>query len=108
LFAILRRVRQFPMLRPALHAVVVIDAKQASPAEYPALFPIQRLSPHIGTVFEFGGRNWKHLSLLFAYTDMPGSLSWSILDLPETSRTGAEVAKERHEPRVRFPAQGSD
>jgi putative methyltransferase (TIGR04325 family) len=138
LFAILRRVREYPIVRPALNAVVgyrrpfatfadaaaaivgyeggghidsryialtVRDAKNARPADYPALFHIQRLLPQIGTVFDLGGGIGNIFYCYSKYVDMPKSLSWSIFDLPETSRTGAKLAKERNEPRLRFAAQ---
>jgi putative methyltransferase (TIGR04325 family) len=80
------------------------DSSKVLPSDYPVLFYIQGLLPQIRTVFDLAGGLGNAFYCYSRHMDMPSSLSWSILELPETSRTGAELAKERDEPRVRFAA----
>ncbi len=88
--------------------LTVRDAEKVRPADYPALFHIQRLMPQIRTVFDLGGGIGSIFYCYVKYLDAQAGLSWRILDLPETSRTGAEIAKERNEPRLRFAVQWSE
>jgi putative methyltransferase (TIGR04325 family) len=63
---------------PNYIALTVRDAKKARPADYPALFHIQRLLPQIGTVFDLGSGIGNIFYCYSKYTDMPSSLSWYI------------------------------
>jgi putative methyltransferase (TIGR04325 family) len=80
------------------------NAKKARPSDYPALFYIQGLLPQIGTVFDLAGGLGNAFYCYSKYMDMPVGLSWRVLELPEQRRIGAELAKERNEPRVHFAA----
>ncbi|HEY4849138.1 MAG TPA: methyltransferase, TIGR04325 family [Methylocella sp.] len=81
------------------------NAKKARPSDYPALFHLQRLLPQIRTVFDLAGGLGNAFYCYSKYMDMPAGLSWRVLELPETSRIGAELAKERNEPRLHFAAK---
>jgi putative methyltransferase (TIGR04325 family) len=80
-------------------------AKKARPSDYPVPFHIQRLLPQIRTGFDLAGGLGSAFYCYSKYMAMPVGLSWRVLELPEASRIGAELAKERNEPRLHFAAK---
>ncbi|MCI0466815.1 MAG: methyltransferase, TIGR04325 family, partial [Beijerinckiaceae bacterium] len=88
--------------------LTVRDAEKLRPADYPALFHMQRLLPRIKTVFDLGGGIGSIFYLYMKCLDVPEDFKWRILDLPETSRRGAELAKERGDSRLGFAAEWAE
>lgn len=94
LFAILGRVREFPIVRPGTNAV--------SAASVPA--PLSRSRRRPWQAMRAGGHtgpNYIAQTVRGAEKARPADYP----DLPEISRNGAELAKERNEPRLRFAAR---
>lgn len=63
--------------------------------EYPVLYWLDRLMPDVHSVFDFGG----HVGILYygfsRYLDFPSDFRWTVLDVPEVRRRGAEIAAEK-------------
>ncbi len=85
--------------------LTVRDARKARPSDYPAMFYIQGLLPQIRIVLDLAGGIGNAFYCYSKYMDMPAGLNWRIVELPEQIRIGAELAKERNEPRLHFAAK---
>jgi len=91
------------------HARILMGtADEASPSDYPALFYIQPLLPHLRTVFDFGGNVGNLFYCYSKYLGIPSDLTWIVYDLPENNRIGEQIAKDHGERRLRFTDRLSD
>jgi putative methyltransferase (TIGR04325 family) len=83
------------------------------PHDYPVLFWLRRWLVPGGKVFDLGGYTGSQFHAYRPYLDNPGSLDWTVCDVPKVVERGRELAKERGYRRLRFTdcaedAEGSD
>jgi len=83
-------------------------AESARPSDYPALFHIQTVLPHIRSVFDFGGNAGNLFYGYSRYLELPQNLAWTVYDLPKNLDVGARLAKEKREGRLRFTGNFTD
>jgi len=82
-------------------------------SDYPVLFHLAPLLPHLRSVFDLGGNVG---NLFYAYQSQlafPTTLRWTVYDLPVKKPLAEKLAAERGETRIRFTtnlaqASGSD
>jgi putative methyltransferase (TIGR04325 family) len=71
-------------------------------SDYPVLFHLAPLAPHLRHVFDLGGNVG---NLFYAYQTkltFPPRLRWTVYDLPMKKPLGEKLATERGEARIRF------
>lgn len=83
-------------------------AQSLRPSDYPALFHIQPLLPHIRKVFDFGGNAGNLFYSYSNYLKLPSDLVWTVYDLPKNRDAGVRLAKEKNETRLRFTGRLND
>jgi putative methyltransferase (TIGR04325 family) len=88
--------------------ILMKTIEQATPSDYPALFFLQPIVPLIRTVFDFGGNVGNLFYCYSKYLDLPSDFSWTVYDLPKNIETGAQIANEAGERRLRFTNSLSD
>jgi putative methyltransferase (TIGR04325 family) len=80
-------------------------SESARLSDYPALFHMQPLLPSLRTVFDFGGNVGNLFYCYSRYLALPNDLIWTVYDLPNNLKTGATIACEKSERRLRFTGQ---
>ena len=80
-------------------------SENARLSDYPALFHMQPLLPSLRTVFDFGGNVGNLLYCYSRHLALPDDLIWTVYDLPNNLKTGATIACEKGERRLRFTGQ---
>ena len=110
--------RVFPDLAAAQHVVVryarsgadsgvnasaLQDLMSATrPSDYPVLFHLSRLPLEGLRVFDLGGTMGNIFYLYDRYLNFPGSLHWTVHDLPGHMSRGRDLARQRAETRLEF------
>lgn len=68
---------------------------KAFPSDYPVLFWLSRLLPHIGSVFDWGGHIGISYYTYAKYLDFSKRLRWHVGDVPQIVKAGRELAASR-------------
>lgn len=87
--------------------------KVARPSDYAALFHLQRLLPNINILFDLGGNVGNLYYCYTSYLTFTERFSWKVLDLPENTTRGRNLALNRGANQLSFAntwseANGSD
>jgi putative methyltransferase (TIGR04325 family) len=82
-------------------------ADKAYPSDYPALFHIQTVLPHLRSLFDFGGNVGNLFYCYSKYLELPPELIWTVYDLPKNNEIGEQLARNHGETRLRFTDQFS-
>jgi len=88
--------------------VKIPEADRARPGDYAALFYMQQNLSHISSVFDLGGNVGNLFYCYLKYLAISPEFTWMVYDLPKTIAAGEQIAKERHETRLRFTNQLRD
>ncbi len=76
--------------------------------DYPVLFWMTSLMRGPVRIFDFGGHCGTHFYGYSRYLSYPPEIDWTVCDLEEIVRLGADIARERGEERIRFTTRISD
>jgi putative methyltransferase (TIGR04325 family) len=82
-------------------------SEKARPSDYVALFYIQQISSEIHNIFDLGGSVGNLCYCYEKYINFPANMKWTVFDLPETLRYGAEISAERHNKFLNFSGEFS-
>ncbi|MGJ4940743.1 TIGR04325 family methyltransferase [Bradyrhizobium sp. HKCCYLS1011] len=83
-------------------SVKIPEAEKPRPGDYAALFHLERVASEVHRVFDLGGSVG---NLFYCYSKQlhfPSDLRWTVFDLPETNKIGAELARSIQEERLHF------
>lgn len=90
---------------PNYLAVKVPEAEKPRPGDYAALYHIERLTPHVRSVFDVGGSVGNLFYCYSRYLDFSSDLRWTVYDLPDTNELGKNLAESNNETRLHFTDQ---
>jgi len=85
------------MVRMYMHTL-----HRARPSDYPVLFWLSRILTEGTTVFDYGGHVGVSYYRFEGYLNYPKGLQWRVCDMPEITRAGEEIARERGNPPLFF------
>ena len=75
---------------------------KARTSDYPVLFWLSRILTECTSVFDYGGHVGVSYYRFAGYLTYPKDLQWRVCDMPEITKAGEEIARERGNPPLLF------